>query len=136
MHERPEGFTDLSDRGSTGHNTDGAASADQHGLARRQTAYNDSEDSAESDVNWEEVDLVEDVQVDNTSANAQALNLVLGDTGESKQNLHQSSKKRPATSAERKLKLEIHKMHVLCLLAHVYLRNHWCNDDEVHVGLD
>lgn len=117
-----------------GHTTDGVASEDYDGLAQPQTQYDESEVSSESDVNWEEVDFQEVARVDDGSANAQELNLIIGDTGGSKIDLNQRSKRRQATSAERKIKLEIHKMHMLCLLAHVHLRNHWCNDDEVHVG--
>lgn len=135
--KEPESLSELSDRVSTtGHITDGAASEDQHRSTRDQIAYQDSGDSAESDVNWEEVDLKEDLIAEtNDSAGAQDLNLVLDDTGASKENAPQQPKRRLATPAERRLKLDIHKLHVLCLLAHVHLRNHWCNDEKVHVGL-
>lgn len=128
--------SDVSEGGSlAGHNTDGVASEDRDELAQRQK-QSESEFSSESDVNWEEVDLQEIARVDDGSENAQELNLVIDDTGASKSDLNQHSKRRQATSAERKIKLEIHKMHLLCLLAHVHLRSHWCNDDEVHVGCD
>jgi len=129
--------SDLSERGSiAGHTTDGVASEDRDKLAQRQKQLDESEGSSESDINWEEVDLLEDVRVDDSSANGQELNLVIDDTGASKSDSRQQSKRRPATAADRKTKLEIHKMHLLCLLAHVHLRSHWCNDDEVHVGRD
>lgn len=117
-----------------GHTTDGVASEDQDGLARRQSQYDESEVSSESDVDWEEVDLEEDVRMNDGPANAQELNLVIDDMGASKSDSRQQSKRRQATPAERRMKLEIHKLHLLCLLAHVHLRSHWCNDDQVHVG--
>lgn len=126
--------SDVSEQGSiAGQNTDGVASEDRDALAQRQK-QSESGFSSESDINWEEVDLHEVARVEDGSENAQELNLVIDDTGASKSDLNQHPKRRQATSAERKIKLEIHKMHLLCLLAHVHLRSHWCNDDEVHVG--
>jgi len=44
-------------------------------------------------------------------------------------------KRRPVTSAERAVRLTVHKMHVCCLLYHAFYRNHWCNDQVVQVRL-
>ena len=122
-------------RGSAfGDVTDGAESENQCKSDQFQTTYHDSEGPAESDVDWEEVQLEEGTNLKHDdSTDAQELDLVLGETAEIKQDHRQQSRRRPATLAERKVKLEVHKMHVLCLLAHVHLRNHWCNDEEVHV---
>ncbi|KAH0536931.1 hypothetical protein FGG08_006233 [Glutinoglossum americanum] len=107
-----------------------------------QVAYNDFEDSEESDVDWEEVDLNNDKSEnilgsedeDGGSGDEGGLDLVLLDP---KGNGKRSSipKRRPITAAERKLRLEIHKMHLLCLLYHVFLRNSWCNDPEIQATL-
>ncbi|KAL8826605.1 MAG: hypothetical protein Q9191_003700 [Dirinaria sp. TL-2023a] len=109
----------------------GASEEQSRGL-QQQTAYNDTEDSAESDIDWEEVDLQEQgFKGEDGSETHQNLNLVLNDdTGA--QAARVPSRRRIATSAERQMKLDIHKMHLLCLLAHIYLRNHWCNDEEIH----
>ena len=40
-------------------------------------------------------------------------------------------RRKPVTGSEKKLRLQIHKAHLLCLLGHVYTRNLWCNDEEV-----
>jgi xeroderma pigmentosum group C-complementing protein len=40
-------------------------------------------------------------------------------------------RRKPASKEEKQRRLEIHKMHVLCLLSHLTLRNRWCNDPEV-----
>ena len=110
-----------------------AASEDQSSGFQQQTAYNDTEDSADSDIDWEEVDLQEMRSKENDeSANHQDLNLVLDDDKGVQASLA-LPRRRVATHAERQLKLDIHKLHVMCLLAHVYLRNHWCNDEEIHV---
>lgn len=42
-------------------------------------------------------------------------------------------RRKPLSAVERRLRLDIHKMHVLCLLAHVHLLNLWCNDQAVQV---
>ncbi|PGG99262.1 hypothetical protein AJ79_08599 [Helicocarpus griseus UAMH5409] len=41
------------------------------------------------------------------------------------------ARRKPVTEQERRWRLDIHKMHVLCLLSHVQRRNIWCNDDGV-----
>jgi xeroderma pigmentosum group C-complementing protein len=42
-------------------------------------------------------------------------------------------RRKPVTSAERLVRLAIHKMHILYLLYHVFYRNHWCNDEVAQV---
>ncbi len=44
-------------------------------------------------------------------------------------------RRKPATLVERKLRLEVHKWHVLCLLAHLQRRNYWCDDEKVQAIL-
>ena len=100
----------------------------------QQMAYNNSDESEDSDFDWEEVDLTQTADPEQApSSKDDSLSLILG--GDTKSDLPdtKSRKRKPATAAERKLRLEIHKLHVLCLLAHVHLRNHWCNDETVHV---
>ena len=99
----------------------------------------DSDDSAADEMDWEEV-----AMVDNGHENAQnfaqgeaqedlPLDIVLGE-GEGTPSRRQL-KRKPTTAAEKKLRIEIHKMHVLCLLSHISLRNHWCNDVSVQRSL-
>lgn len=106
--------------------------------ARQQTAYNESEDSAESDMDWEEVDLVHpSMQEDSPERDNEPqgeLNLVLGQIDHEARKPARMNRK-PITKEEKQLRLEIHKIHLLSLLFHVHLRNHWCNDKEVHVTL-
>ena len=99
----------------------------------------DSEDSAGSDMNWEEVQLGDAVSQEGTPEvqddEAEGLDLVLkGEKGEDGHTTSERPKRKPMTAEDKKLRLEIHKMHVCCLLAHVYLRNYWCNDENVYVG--
>ena len=106
-------------------------------LSPQQTAYADSEDSADSDMAWEEVDLKDGVKAedstDENSDGAGELNLVLNGQEGTNQN-RAKTKRKSAGAVERKLRLEIHKMHVLCLFVHIHLRNHWCNDEKVQVS--
>lgn len=46
-----------------------------------------------------------------------------------------AQKRRPVTGAEKGMRLDFHKAHVVCLLGHVAMRNRWCNDEDVHVCL-
>lgn len=95
----------------------------------------ESEDSADSDEDFEDVDLEFSVKQHDTSEHEMEelgeLNLVLGSDNRNTPRPAQVRRK-PITSTEKKLRLEIHKMHLCSLLAHVHLRNHWCNDESLH----
>lgn len=41
--------------------------------------------------------------------------------------------RRVITAVDRRIRLEIHKMHILCLLIHVYQRSRWCTNSAVKV---
>ena len=100
-----------------------------------QTAYEDSDGSEDSDVDWEDVGLKQDAEADQSSddrAKQAGLDLVLG--AESSTSRRPAPRKRPLTRVERNTRLEVHKMHLLCLLVHVRMRNSWCNDEVVQVS--
>jgi len=44
-------------------------------------------------------------------------------------------RRKPVTKEEKLRRVEVHKMHLLCLLSHVALRNWWCNSPEVQAAL-
>ncbi|KAH8904397.1 Rad4-domain-containing protein [Coniochaeta sp. PMI_546] len=44
-------------------------------------------------------------------------------------------RRKPATKEEKERRVHVHKMHVLCLLCHVSMRNRWCNDPEIQAAL-
>ncbi|OAA70551.1 nitrilase [Cordyceps fumosorosea ARSEF 2679] len=46
-----------------------------------------------------------------------------------------ADRRKPITKEERDRRLDVHKMHLLCLLSHVARRNHWCNDEQVQETL-
>lgn len=95
---------------------------------RVQTAYRDSEDESEdSDLEWEGIDLDATKQRDMLRGD---LELTL--TSKSPPPRQTStSKRRTVTKADKELRLQIHKFHVLCLLSYIDRRNHWCNDPDV-----
>lgn len=104
----------------------------------QQIEQTESEDSADSDVNWEQVDLKQsddDSDIIGSEVNdvPKGLNLVLQDEKQ-RASRPAADRRKPITTAEKKLRLVVHKMNVSCLLAHVHIRNHWCNDNTVHVS--
>ena len=44
-------------------------------------------------------------------------------------------RRKPATKEEKERRIHVHKVHVLCLLCHVSMRNRWCTDPEVQAAL-
>ncbi|KAL8705320.1 MAG: hypothetical protein Q9201_001566 [Fulgogasparrea decipioides] len=100
-----------------------------------QTAYND-ESTEESDFAWEEVNLAqESLHADDEGADNEEgrdLQLVLNGDGKGDPKEPTALRRKPLTAVERKLRQEVHKVHILCLLSHIHLRNHWCNDQNIH----
>ncbi|KAL9628805.1 MAG: hypothetical protein Q9204_005649, partial [Flavoplaca sp. TL-2023a] len=107
-----------------------------HPLQQGQTAY-DVDCSEESDFAWEEVGLThEEAEVLDDplkEQQEQQLDLVLDQDDEEDTASPAVVRKKPLTALERKHRLELHKVHLLCLLSHVHMRNHWCNDQNIHV---
>ena len=108
-------------------------------VTRPQVIKTDSEDSADSDMDWEEVDLrnhdTEKEDPEPEKGEVEELNLVLGTSDDNATQTPRSVKRKPISPVEKKFRLDIHKMHLCCLLVHVFLRNHWCDDEAVHTGL-
>ena len=89
----------------------------------------DSEDSG--DVDWEDVDLGATLPLDLKPAEPETLEVVLNDLNVPKK---PSVERKKVTAVDRKIRLEAHKLHLLCLLAHISLRNRWCNDESIQVS--
>jgi xeroderma pigmentosum group C-complementing protein len=105
-------------------------------VGRLQTITDDSE-SSESEVEWEDV-----IVDDNATSSpigpdhhepSETLSLVINTKESPIQRA--KTKKRPISTAERAMRLDIHKMHVMYLLYHGFYRNSWCNDlkTQVHI---
>ncbi|KAI7238946.1 Rad4-domain-containing protein [Hortaea werneckii] len=47
-----------------------------------------------------------------------------------------TTRRKPATAAEKDHRLLVHKAHVLCLLGHCIYVNSWCNDETVHGNVE
>ncbi|KAL5341355.1 hypothetical protein BJX70DRAFT_396074 [Aspergillus crustosus] len=97
-----------------------------------QTVYNSPSESEESDMEWEEVDIQQNALPGPASSvtvtDDAPLQITLGQHADQKRKV---VRRKPLTAAERKIRLDIHKTHLLCLLCHVQRRNLWCNDEEV-----
>ncbi|KAL2827226.1 hypothetical protein BDW59DRAFT_144426 [Aspergillus cavernicola] len=99
-----------------------------------QIVYNSpSESEDESDMEWEEVDIQQQPALSGPTgsvptADDTPLQLTLGQQDDRKRRV---IRRKPVTAAERKIRLDVHKTHLLCLLCHVQRRNLWCNDEEV-----
>ncbi|RVX73593.1 hypothetical protein B0A52_02481 [Exophiala mesophila] len=98
----------------------------------QQVVYDDFEESDESDVEFEEVDLEPslDNQDDSQPADQTPLQLDLS-TKPADSSRHGVQRRKPVGPAERKRRLEVHKAHLICLLAHLSARNRWCESDAV-----
>ena len=100
----------------------------------QQISQTESEDSGQSDVDWEEIELQNAVAAsEHEHHEPEDLNIVLGGEKSEHTSAHDGmARRRPITAEEKMLRLEIHKLHLCSLMAHVFLRNHWCNDGDVH----
>ncbi|KAL8764779.1 MAG: hypothetical protein Q9209_007888 [Squamulea sp. 1 TL-2023] len=107
-------------------------------LQQQQAVYND-DSSEESDFAWEEVGLPHEEHQSSDGQpeedDEEQLDLVLIGHGEEDSKSVAAARRKPLTTLERKLRLEVHKIHLLCLLSHVHLRNYWCNDQNIHKAL-
>ncbi|KAI0112491.1 Rad4-domain-containing protein [Nemania sp. FL0031] len=104
-----------------------------------QTVYRDSDEEEEEEDNDEEV--FEDVDFSaHASAASEAQDtqqdLELDLSARNKSTLTKTADRRkPISKLEKDRRVEIHKTHLLCLLAHVAQRNKWCNDPQVQDSL-
>lgn len=98
----------------------------------RQTII-DSDESDDSDMEWENAlddgDDSDDLD-DGKDAAPQIgdISITIGGSKREDKDVGRKIRRRAITSVDKKRRLDIHKMHVLCLLYHVHRRNAWCND--------
>jgi xeroderma pigmentosum group C-complementing protein len=103
-----------------------------------QTMMRDSEDEEDDDEIFEDVvDFSKlHLQTPTTDAPPMDLNLNLTATQADMGPQRRSVDRRKALNKEEKQRrVEVHKIHVLCLIFHVSMRNRWCNDKGVQAAL-
>lgn len=103
-----------------------------------QTTYRDSSDEeSEEDVQFEDVDLGA-ISLNEGQAEEKSDTLELNLTA-AKEALAPSrriaDRRKPISKEEKECRFDIHRTHLLCLLAHAEKRNHWCNDPVVQANL-
>jgi xeroderma pigmentosum group C-complementing protein len=111
-----------------------ASDADQT-PSKLQHVLDSSEYSEESEFDWEDVELEnddQDLDEDSKSISDEPLFITIGGSEPSKQQTQRKVRK-PITSAEKKMRLDVHKSHILFLLFHCFVRNQWCNDSRLQV---
>ncbi|KAJ8063150.1 hypothetical protein OCU04_008391 [Sclerotinia nivalis] len=96
----------------------------------QQTAYRDSdEETDESDeIDWENINF-------NAKDDEPSGDLELTLTRPAPQRQPTTPRRKALTQGDKVLRLDIHKLHLLCLLSHVHMRNEWCNDPVVQDSL-
>ncbi|KAJ4371615.1 hypothetical protein N0V83_004835 [Neocucurbitaria cava] len=100
----------------------------------------DSDESDGSDIEWEdalgEEDGTEDEDEDTRPApQVGDISITIGGKKPEELTPKKRARRRAITSVDKKRRLDIHKMHLLCLLYHVHRRNTWCNDRRVQSTL-
>jgi xeroderma pigmentosum group C-complementing protein len=134
----------ISRRSTTPVTTTTTANATPQSTKRdKQVVFDDYRTEEDSDIDFEDVDLEasaveEDHHVLETAADrATDLNIAVvvnkSDIGKRARNL---SRRLPSSTIEKQKRIDVHKVHLCCLLAHVYTRNAWCNDEHIQVSMD
>lgn len=99
----------------------------------------DSDESDDSDEEWEDA-LIDGEDTDDEDGGEVLpkigdISITIGGNKNEQKETRKQVRRRAITSVDKKKRLDIHKMHVLCLLYHVYRRNVWCNDLRVQTTL-
>ncbi|EDU41002.1 RAD4 DNA repair protein RAD4 [Pyrenophora tritici-repentis] len=112
-----------------------ALQAELHTNNRVRQTIVDSDESDDSDMEWEDAlaDDDEDDADEGREGTRQVgdISITLGGNKAMDTGTKRKVRRRAITSVDKKRRLDIHKMHILCLLYHVHRRNTWCNDRRV-----
>lgn len=101
--------------------------------ANLQLAYNDDLDDSDSDAEFEDVDIAADA-IEQVSAE-DSVNVEIDLSAPRLTPKRALQRRKPVTKAERDFRLAVHKCHLVFLLTHVAVRNHWCNDEALQKSL-
>jgi len=116
------------------------AGTPESGNRPQQVVYDDYQTEG-SDFEFEDVDLDgvqqerDDPQEQPTAADlATDLNIAVTlDIDKAKGKKSRTNQRLSSSTIEKQKRIDIHKVHLCCLLAHVYMRNAWCNDEQIQV---
>ncbi|RMZ74563.1 dna repair rad4 [Pyrenophora seminiperda CCB06] len=117
-----------------------AVQSEPHTNNRVRQTIVDSDESDDSDMEWEDA-LIDDDDDDDPDESVEAprqvgdISITLGGSKATDTGPKRKVRRRAITSVDKKRRLDIHKMHLLCLLYHVHRRNTWCNDKRVQSAL-
>jgi xeroderma pigmentosum group C-complementing protein len=100
----------------------------------------DSDESDGSDEEWEDAladghDTDDQEEVELVTPQIADISITIGAKKSEDLVTKRRVRRRAITLVDKKKRLDIHKMHVLCLLYHVHRRNAWCNDLRVQSAL-
>ncbi|GJJ13329.1 hypothetical protein Clacol_007581 [Clathrus columnatus] len=111
-------------------------------FGQHENSFTDS--SSEDDMDWEQVDVSQEAlpHVDESITNVSAIQTVeagpskpLEITLDNDERAPKASKKHVMSHAERVLRLQVHKIHTICLIANGLIRNRYLNDSLLHARL-
>ena len=111
-----------------------------HASERVRQTIIDSDESDDSDMEWEDA-LADGDDTDDPDEGVEAapqigdISITMGVKKTEDTGTRRKVRRRAITSVEKKRRVDIHKMHILCLLYHVHRRNAWCNDRTVQSTL-
>ena len=130
----PQSIADENHCSARGSSNDGYFSDSE---TQQQVIYTSSESSDENDVEWEH--LLEDEAKDRDESSKkqeqkdEPISLELKEGKVSKPR-KAPARRLPSTKIERQKRIDVHKVHICCLIAHTYVRSAWCNGKELQVS--
>jgi len=106
----------------------------------RQTIEDPDESDDESDMEWEDAlgdgdDSDGTEEVKETVPQIGDISITIGGNAPGDSATRQKTRRRAITSVDKKRRVDLHKIHVMCLMYHVHRRNAWCNDKRVQSTL-
>jgi xeroderma pigmentosum group C-complementing protein len=113
-------------------------SDDENGGGPVLQTIQDSDESDESDFEWEDAladSNAEEVEEKEAGLEVGDLSITIEEHGLKEKDHKKRVRRRGITSIDKKRRLDTHKLHILCLLYHVHRRNAWCNDGKVQAIL-
>ena len=103
-------------------------------LKPRRLAAQEEDSPSDFEDDFEDVNLDPEADASGADENGHDASLHL-DFSEPREPRKVVERRKPLTRAEQLLRLDVHKWHILCLLAHLRMRNNWCDLDEIHAIL-